>query len=275
MWRALVLACAVAGALAPSAHAAISIETLSNRADLISGGDALLAISGAGEGLQVHVNGHDVTDRFAREGERFVGLVDGLDLGENKVVAMSPGEGGARLTITNHPIAGPVFSGPQIMPWYCLEGALNAQCDRKPTYTWSYMSTNSGDFADYDPANPPTDVATTTTDQGKTVPYIVRVETGNMDRNQYKIAVLADPAKPDVAPSAWNHKIFIGHGAGCSTSHTEGPAPNVLDDWSLSRGFINMSTALSDNTYSCNVAVQAESIMMARERIAERYGAIR
>src|SRR5207248_1811647 len=65
------------------------------------------------------------------------------------------------------------------------------------------------------------------------------------------------------------------YGAGCSTSHTEGPPPDVMQDVALSKGFAVMSTALSDQTYSCNIAVQAESIMMAKEHLIETYGDVR
>ena len=65
-------------ALAPAAHAAsdggTTIEVLSNRADLISAGDALVAIDvPAGADLSsVHVtaNGQDVSDVFAATGGR-------------------------------------------------------------------------------------------------------------------------------------------------------------------------------------------------------------
>lgn len=42
----------------------------------------------------------------------------------------------------------------------------------------------------YDPANPPSDVAMTTTDAGIRVPFIVREETGFEDRDAYRIEVL-------------------------------------------------------------------------------------
>ena len=50
-------------------------------------------------------------------------------------------------------------------------------------------------FQTYDPANPPPPqaIAQTTTDQGITVPFIVRLETGSSNRAQYQIAVLFDP----------------------------------------------------------------------------------
>ena len=79
----------------------------------------------------------------------------------------------------------------------------------------------------------PSDVATTTTDQGKTVPFIIRIETGYQDRDQYKIAVLYDPAKawkPWAPQQQWNHKLLITHGASCGIDHQSGTAPSVTGD---------------------------------------------
>ena len=43
----------------------------------------------------------------------------------------------------------------------------------------------------------------------------------------------------------------------------------------LGRGFAVMSTALNNTGHNCNIATQAESLMMAKERIVEQYGEIR
>ena len=43
----------------------------------------------------------------------------------------------------------------------------------------------------------------------------------------------------------------------------------------LGRGFAVMSTALDNNGHNCNLVVQAESLMMAKERLVERYGDLR
>src|SRR4051812_21981152 len=148
--RVAFAAAAVLAVGAPAAGAAadpVSIATLSDRADLISGGDALVGIDlakGVGaSGLRVTVGGRDVTTAFARHDGRLEGLVDGLRVGTNVLTARLPDGRGARLTIVNHPIGGPLFSGPQIQPWYCLDGALDAQCNRPTTFTWSYKSTDS------------------------------------------------------------------------------------------------------------------------------------
>ena len=51
-----------------------------------------------------------------------MGLVADLKGGPNSLavsVGGRAGNGGARLTVTNHPIAGPIFSGPHEQPFIC------------------------------------------------------------------------------------------------------------------------------------------------------------
>jgi hypothetical protein len=288
----LVSALALAAALLPSSanpvQAApgdpVQVAVLSNRADLVSGGDALVQVTapaGTESGLHVDVDGRDVSSAFAaRPDGRILGLVTGLALGPNVVTAQLQDGRGARLTITNHPIGGPVFSGPQIQPWTCAAGAADAQCNRPPAYAFKYISTNptKSGFQDYNPDSPPSDVATTTTDQGKTVPFIVRTETGTIDRDQYRIAVLFDPAKPWTAAEPqpqFNHKLVITHGASCDTSYAEGSAPDVMNKTALGRGFATMSNALDNAGHNCNIVTQAESLIMTKEHLADTYGDLR
>ena len=281
----------------------LTLTALSSRADLVTGGTAVLGLNLAStDGLTVTVNGVDETDRFKTRADGSVeGLVNQLRIGTNDVVAQV-GDRGARLTLTNHPNGGPLFSGPQLQPWGCQAGARDAKCDQSPSYSYYYMSTsalkklknavstdpNFNPFQPYDPANPATDVAKTTTDQGVTVPFIVRVETGYQDRDQFKVATLFQPGKHwwrfQQQPQ-WDHKLLITHGASCGTDRKTGGAPDVLVGasmfpWSaattaLGRGYMTMSTALDNSGHNCNVAVQAESLEMAKEYIAKTYGAIR
>ena len=284
---AAVLMCAL---LAPALAAAASkvktelkINVLSNRADLISGGDALVQIavpSGVDPNtIQVDVGGQDVTSAFAvRADGRFLGRVENLALGANVLSARLPNRHGSRITITNHAGGGPVFSGPQILPWTCFAGSFDPQCDRPVVYEFFYQPSAGGGFQSYDPENPPADVATTTTDQGNTVPYIVRQETGSVDRDEYRIAVLYDPTKPfePWAPQpGFNHKLVITHGASCNTEYQQASAPDVLNETALSRGFAVMSHALNNSGHNCNVVLQAEAMLMAKERVIERYGELR
>src|SRR5712671_8005482 len=80
---------------AVSASAAPEILVLSNRADLISGGDALVEIKWpAGTDTttaQVALNGVSVKSAFALRNGRYIGLVTGLNNGDNLLTASAQG----------------------------------------------------------------------------------------------------------------------------------------------------------------------------------------
>ncbi len=157
----VVIATAVIAGVVTGAEAAdsgdITIETVANRADLISDGDALIRITLPKDAdiddLSVWVatsrheerkNGdRDVTSEFAQRANGHIeGVVTGLRVGTNEVTARLADGRGAWLTVTNHPRGGPVFSGPQLQPWVCQEGAVDAQCNAEPEISWLYKSTN-------------------------------------------------------------------------------------------------------------------------------------
>jgi hypothetical protein len=289
----VVAAClgAVGAASSASAASAVQVLALSNRADLVSAGDVLLQVvlppGVAADGVQVRAGGRDVSKAFAvRPDGRFAGLVSGLPDGPTVVTATLPNGSGARLTVTNHPRGGPVFAGPQVQPWTCttasngLGAPTDAQCDAPTVFTYSYKDAATGQFASYDPANPPpsAEVATTTTDQGHTVPYIVRDERGTLDRGIYDISVLFDPGQPFTpwAPQpGWNHKLGFTFGGGCAPGHSQATAQSAQDDLFLGRGYMKAVSSIDVNGNSCNAQTSAESLMMIKEHIAETYGAIR
>ena len=269
-------------------RAALSISVLSGRADLVSGGSALVAIKlprSDTRRVKVTLGRMNVTGDFAiRRDGHFEGLVTGLALGRNLLQATLRSGWSARITLVNHPLSGPVFSGPQLEPWLCEPGAVDNKCDEATSFQYVYMSTNPAKqgFQPYDPSNPPSDVAQTKTDQGVTVPFIVRIETGYMDRDQYQIAVLYQPDKPwsAVAPQRqFDHKLMILHGFSCGVAHETGTAPATTGDhagdYALGKGFMTMSTALDHSGHNCNLPLQAESLVMAKEHIVKSYGTIR
>ena len=132
------------------------------------------------------------------------------------------------------------------------------------------MDATSGSFSSYDPKNPPaaSSIATTTTDQGKEVPYIVRVEDGVEDRGSYSIAVLD-------APGAWNHKLLTHFGPNTAPHYSQPSASPVMDDKALSRGFMVANNGLQIHGENTNDVVSTESFMMLKEHIIEAYGPIR
>ncbi len=225
----------------------------------------------------------------------------GLRVGRNVLRVELPDGRGARLVLTNHPNGGPVFSGPQLHPWKCEDGARDRKCNKPPEISYVYKSTDptKDGLQPYDAKNPPSDVADTTTQRGVTVPFIVRVEKGYQDRDQYRIATLWQPGKRWTAlrpQKQFNHKLLITHGASCNVDYGTANAPSVTSynpadllglpiptpgltadsaEYALGAGFAVMSTALDNNGHNCNVVTQAESLVMAKEHVIERYGTLR
>src|SRR4051812_41144778 len=280
---ALSLSSATASAATP--HASISV--LSGRANLVSGHSALVRVDFSRardvKGAKITVGKRSVRRAFIKSGSRRLeGVVRDLHTGPNVLTVTLPG-GGSRITLTDHPIGGPIFSGPQLKPWGCQQGARDAQCNKPATYTYLYKSSDpsKSGFQPYDPKNPPSDVANATTDRGVTVPFIVRVEKGYIDRDQYLIAALFQPGKSwsAVRPQKqFNHKLLITHGASCAVDHQTGTANDVTTgaaETALGRGYATMSNALDNSGHNCNLPLQAESLLMTKERLIKSYGTLR
>lgn len=278
------------------------IKVLSNRADLISGGDALVEVllpAGAeASALRMSLNGQDVTSQFAqRANGRVMAQLTGLALGDNTLTARLGGATGS-YALVNHPNGGPIFGGPQPNPWRCSNAAtaLNEDCDQPATYTLLYKSTDptAEGLQPYDPASPPSDIAMTTPQGSRqALPFIVRREDGFQLRDRYTIMALFDPTAPEWTPwtpqPQWNKKLLITHGGSCGVTFTDGNPP--LDDYSgtipsnpaieqsyikaLGLGFAVASTALDNLGHNCNVVTQAESLVMVKERLVEQYGELR
>lgn len=280
----------------PPAHAndnLTKIKVLSNRADMLSDGDALVEIvlpnkpKAGFDALRVELNGVDVTSAFAvRESGRVIGLVTGLQPGANTLKAIMRNGPGAVITLTNYPKGGPIFSGPQVQPWTCnttsnpsLGEPLDEQCNAPTAYRFMYRSTGN-QFLAYDPANPPpaANIATVTTDHGVTVPYIVRIERGTLNRGIHEIAVLYDPSQP-WTPWArqpqWNGKVLMHFGGGTSQQYRQGTPESVLNNEALSLGFLVATSSMMVNGQHANFVTAAETAMMLKERIIEQYGEIR
>jgi hypothetical protein len=302
-----VAACAAAGvaaAAAPAAGAGVPaprIKVLSNRADLVSGGDAFVRVTlprgVRASRLRLSAGRRNVTRVLHRTGRRRLeGVVRRLPVGRVPLVARIRRAGAARLFVINHPIGGPVFAGPQIQPWTCQDGAKDAKCNQAPSYRFLYLpkgaptdgatlpgtNTNGsgGPFQPYDPSSPPPagSIATTTTTDGVTAPFIVRLETGYIDRDQYAIATLFDPGEPwtPTAPQRqFNRRMVITHGFSCDTAYETGDAPSVLQPKLVGGGFVVVAHALDHAGHNCNLLTQAESLVMTKEYVVDHYGTVR
>ena len=303
------------------------IRTLSNRADLISDGDALVQVKAPQDvplqKVTFTLNGNDVASAFVLDeaSRTFRGVLTGLQNGANDFVVGSNGNGkgrpGAALTITNHPRGGPILLGSQTQPWICATpapvaasgntpasnasglttSAVDAQCNIKTELKLFYRTTNSpcstalpdpsppaapptnNCFKPYTPGTTPSDLATTTTNAGVTVPYIVRVERGTMNRGIYDIAVLFDPTKPwtALAPQPlWNGKAVYTFGASTGQPRRQfRTEQNWADDVSLSRGFMVIDNSVTDSLYNSNRQLVAETVMMMKEHVVDTYGELK
>ena len=292
---AIGLLASVGGSAASSKSVArLEITTLSSRPDLVSGGDALVEVK-APAGTQLSqitltLNGKDVTAQLKadRETGSFRGLIKGMTVGDNVLHATVKSQANAQasLTVRNYPVTGPILSGPHLSPYECrtvesgLGQPLDANCSAAQKLEYFYRTSTNAFKPLPDPGGPrPADLVNTTTNDGRTVPYIVRVDSGTIDRAIYRIAILDDPKPTESAEQwtpgpGWNRKLAVSFGGGAGTQYNQGTnqAINALNHLYLSRGFaFAISTELVNQQHS-NAVLQGESLMMLKEYFIERYG---
>ena len=279
--RAFACVVLLLAAVPASARAALSVETMSTRPDMVTGGDVLVRVSGAAPpSIVVRVDGRDVTASFTARGQGVTGLVSGLDVGPHTLIATAGGQS-ARLALLNHPVTGPVFSGPHEQPFVCetesagLGSPLDDDCSIATRVDYQYRTT-AGEFAPWPSGatDYPADLASTTTTQGRTVPYIVRRETGTINRGIYEIALLEDPLTG--GRSGWNGRLVYNFGGGCIEGwYRQGASTGgVLDDFVLRSGYAIASSSLNVFGNNCQEVTAAETMMMTKEHFIEEYGPV-
>jgi len=295
----------------PRPAGAIDLLTVSTLPDAVTGGDVLMAVRGvdAADTLRVSAGGRDVTERFSqREDGEWRGLVDGLAEGESRVLATVTGPAGRRnaeLMVVNHPVSGPILSGPHQTPFNCraeangLAPATGPDCWSEPTVQWFARQFSQEWVELEDPfAGYPEGTLSTQTDEGKTVPYVARVETRVINRGIARLAVLDDPAArgsdEPFEPASWNGNVYYvygescGHGYGQGSSTTDfvlGGFPDLTSvsgdallinlagvSDRLGSGDITVHNTLSAYGNHCNPLISIETAMMMKEHIIERYG---
>lgn len=274
----------------------VAIEVLSSRPDLVTGGDALIRVTGA-EAPTVTINGADVSAAFAAHPDGgWVGLVEGMQDGENTLV-VATGGGQATETLVSHGLNDTLFAGPQQVPFVCeneehgLAPAVDASC-AAPTVVEYYYQNEAGDYLAFDPEGArPTDIARTTTYTGADVPIIVRVEKGVINRSAYALALLHDPeAGPAPTPTqgtpGWNGKLIFAHMGGVQAGYRMGDVISTMDknrgyvggennnmhNALIERGFAFAAGSLGRTGFTTNHVVQAETVAKIKERFIEAYG---
>lgn len=282
-----------------------TINVLSSRSDMVSGGTALLDIP-VPAGIapeQVHVfrNSGEVTSSFtAVNSGTLRGVVDGLAAGQNDIKAVTGNAVLAQARIRNSPITGPMFSGPHQRPWICETVAsgldtppATGPCNVASRFDWFYKNTAGAFVALTNLSQPfPADLAKTTTIDGTTVDYIVRVESGTINESIYRIAIIDDPTNPISKPwsaagkrpgSGWNGKLFVpfvgGAGPGYRSGNNAVTSPMRVSDSIINNSddALQLGFAVAfgtRNTYGTgeNDVVSAETIAMIKEYFIKNYG---
>jgi hypothetical protein len=282
---------------------AFRIEVLSSKPYLVSGGDALVRVTVKKRDVRlgdvrVELNGGNVTGAFVADAaaRTLTGLVSGMRVGRNELEVDSrrkgSGRGEAELTLVNYPIQGPIISGPHEFPFGCttqdfvpfpgspaLGAPLDANCSVQRRVQYVYRTTaNTFASLPMPHSSLPANLAFTTTVTGATVPYIVRLETGTINRAIYQTAILHNPNDPAPSPSAppagWNKRLIYPLGGGCIAGwYTQGDGlVNPVNHSYLSQGYGVGSASLNTFGNNCNDLLSSETILMVKERFIESYG---
>jgi len=238
-----------------------SLEIVSSRAEHVTGGTALLTLTGdygqvdpaliqfRASGLILDVLRTTIT----ADSQQW--LIGGLPNGSVTIDAVSgTGQQLASIDVESHPISGPIFSGPQQYPFVCssvLEWGVqplvdhqeewgfpvfddsgdvigySKDCSVEPFVEYQYRSTNGEYLAMPDDGSRPADMSTTTLTDGRLVDFVIRWERGTINRFLYSYAVLADPS--DRSESAldpgtvnWTGRLLFHFEGGVGVGHFQG-----------------------------------------------------
>jgi hypothetical protein len=277
----------------PESCTQYQVEVLSSPPEYVSGDDARVSvkvpITVPMHRVEISIDGRDVTDDFERVGHTrtLEGVVTDLALGDNLLEVNTRRRflPSAELVLTNHPVSGPIFSGPHQEVFVCssqgdrdnaeVGPALDEDCAVETVVSFKYRTTG-GSWEDYDPnAPPPADLAQTTTMDGDTVDFIVRWERGTINRFIYSIAVLSPYEQDAVAPelSAWNGRLIYYFQGGVAIGHYQGDPSRrrMLYEHGLGLGYaVVYSTGTSSSTHY-NLELGGETAIMVKDRFVSAY----
>lgn len=285
-------------------QSSITLQALSTRPWLVTGGDLLVEVTMA-EGnsfdlVEIQLNGVNVTQQFVNiSSQSKQALLEGLPEGESMLIASLPdGSDSAALRITNFPISGPIISGPHEQPFYCqseefqlvsgdmLGPPSDASCSVPTRVDYVYWSLENEAFQPisilmsevFQNAGQPEDLGTITLENGEVLPYIVRVETGTVNRAIYEIAMLHQLPQELIDPwnrsSSWNGKLIYTHGGGCRSGwYQQGNRTGgVMREGLFAQGYAVASATLNVFGQNCNDLLASETHIMVKERFIEHYG---
>src|SRR5690554_4128819 len=289
----------------------LSLAVLSSAPDQVSGGNVLVTIEGDPaviekelEQLEFWVNDQEVTPALVRtRNNQLEILIEGLELGDNQLELQHSRSGRLdQLELVNHPITGPIFSGPHQYPFVCTtvselgiqplvdtdgemgfpvqdEGGqqigLSKDCSIEPVVTFLYRTTG-GAYRDLPTdGSRPADMARTTLTDGRDVDFIVRREVGTINRFIYSMATLANLGDaPDTASTNnWNGRLLYHFEGGVAIGHSQGRlSGRALSPEALGQGYAVIYSTGNRTSTHYNLQVGGETALMVKEHFTKRFG---
>lgn len=281
------------------------LGVVSSRPEAVSGDDVLVRLNApALSAWRAQLDGRDVTALFkpVESSGELLALLPGLEPGKN-TLQVEAGAATTRIEFVDHPLAGPIFSGPHQEPFICqteangLGPATDADCSAKTVIQFYYKSTEPVEidpssrippapnlapgFKIYDPFGPlPSDVASTVTSDGHTVPYVVRREVGTINRAVYDIEFLQLPDQPLPTPwipahVGWNGRLVYLVDGGCAPGYHQGTfkgAVGTTGEPFLAEGYATATATLNVAGNDCSAWISAETLSMVKEHFIKTYG---
>ncbi|TDV41007.1 DUF6351 family protein [Actinophytocola oryzae] len=263
----------------------LRLAVLSGPAEYVSGGAARIRVdvprSVASDRVKVTVDETDVTRDLVRGRHALEGVLHDLPLGASTVTASVSRHGKVSQRLVNHPVTGPMFSGPQQPDFFCstpehlagfdLTGPfLDADCSLPTRVDHYYLSTGNA-WRPYDRTAPrPADMSTTPSG----VDFVIRWERGTINRFVYSIAVLDPEATGPGTLPHWNRRLIYYFGGGVAIGHYQG-SNNQSESrytYGLGQGYaVAWSTGTKTNTHY-NLVLGGETAIMVKSRFVTEYG---
>lgn len=281
----------------PDVEATLKLALLSSPTDRVMGTTALVRLEvlkfDADARLRVTANGVDVSHVFRADPAtgHFLGNVENIREGANDIAATYGGYT-TRIALTGYPRTGPVFSGPHRDPFACgfatftrlgggtLFSLEDGKCSTRTLVSYFYRNTG-GSNTGFNPATTttyPANMAYVTVN-GKQVPFLVRLESGTVNRTVYQSAILHDALNepvpsPAARPAGWNGKLIYTTMGGCSPNGFQqgNDFITLINPDYMAQGYAAVSSTLNNGAVNCNDVLSAETVMAVKEQFTKSYG---
>lgn len=163
------------------------------------------------------------------------------------------------------------------------------RCGIATRVDYFYWDASAQDFRRFDPGSmfdaPPSTIQWIVVN-GRQVPFVVRVETGTLDRFLYTIAMLApwreSTARPDDLDNrAWNRKLIYYFRGGVGVGHQQGRASWLGGLWRaeravfprlLSQGYAIATSSGNQTGIQYNLRLAEEVTLMVKRHFVATYG---